>query len=385
MRIDRLRSALAAIAALLPLPALAQNATTFTYQGKLTDTGGPANSTYDVRVTPYGNATGGTALATTVCADNVVVVDGVFSILLPSSFAQGGGDLFLEFQVRPDPAGTAVCSNAAGFTTLSPRQPVTPAPTAAFAQAVSARPLERAGAIRFNATAGRFEGFTGAFWVPFLVGDPITPANSATFSTPGAQTFVVPAGVTSLVADVWGAGGGGGPMNTGGVTASSCPLPSFFRGGGGGGGSGAYGRFGIPVTPGETLTIIVGSGGGPGSFNNPGQPGGSSQIRRGVTHLVNASGGGGGFVGNIHSPSQGGAASGLGGSGGGAPTAAAGITVSASQAGLVGFPGFAPDCIPTSRLLSSSPACRAWVAALGRPGPLSPRCPRARGATAGMT
>lgn len=58
------------------------------------------------------------------------------------------------------------------------------------------------------------------------------------------QEFTVPAGVTQIGVHMWGAGGGG----------ASCSA--INRGGGGG-----YTTGTIPVTPGETLNVIVGHGG----------------------------------------------------------------------------------------------------------------------------
>lgn len=122
------------------------------------------------------------------------------------------------------------------------------------------------------------------------------------YSTQGASTFVVPDGVTSINARMWGGGGGGG---AGGSTAA----------GGAGGGSGyIYGS--IPVTPGETLNIYVGGGGGAGTRNTAGGGGGgggSSTIYRGSTLLAIVAGGGGGGGGRATASHTGGA----GGAGGG--------------------------------------------------------------------
>jgi hypothetical protein len=104
------------------------------------------------------------------------------------------------------------------------------------------------------------------------------------FNTQGAETFVVPAGVTSISVKVWGAGGGGGG---GGSTGS----------GGSGAGAG-YVTASIPVTPGEALNIYVGGGGSGGNnVSNTGSGGGGggyTSIYRGSTPLVIAAGGGGG-------------------------------------------------------------------------------------------
>ena len=123
------------------------------------------------------------------------------------------------------------------------------------------------------------------------------PVGQEVFTSNG--TFTVPAGVTQVSAVVIGGGGGGG-NNAG----------SFFAqntGAGGGAGGLSYGTF--SVTPGETLTVNVGSGGGAGSS------GGSSSIVRSSTTLLQGSGGGSG--GTNSSNGSGGGSSGTERDGGG--------------------------------------------------------------------
>lgn len=86
----------------------------------------------------------------------------------------------------------------------------------------------------------------------------------------GVTSWIVPAGVISISAVTIGGGGGAGN-----------------RAGGGGGGLGWKNN--IAVTPGETLTITVGSGGSGGAFN--GSAGGATSISRGATVLLSANGG----------------------------------------------------------------------------------------------
>ena len=95
------------------------------------------------------------------------------------------------------------------------------------------------------------------------------------FPTPGTYSFTVPAAVTSICAVAIGGGGGGA---------------SDVNDGGGGGGAGLQYRNDISVTPGETLTVVVGSGGAPGVNA---ATGGSSGIYRSGTQLVYATGGAG--------------------------------------------------------------------------------------------
>jgi hypothetical protein len=110
------------------------------------------------------------------------------------------------------------------------------------------------------------------------------------------QDFVVPAGVTQVVVKLWGAGGGS--HNTAD------------------GGAGGFVTGTLAVTPGETLTIVIGQGGlngesayggGGGSTedSNPARGGGGrSAVRRGAIELVTAGGGGG--AGNSQSGGAGG-------------------------------------------------------------------------------
>ncbi len=322
----------------------AQSTTTlFTFQGRLDDSGAPANGAHDIRVTPYGAVSGGSALGPPVCADDVPVVDGLFTMQLPTTLAAAGTDLFLSIEVRADPTAATTCGSPLGFTAISPRMAVTPAPTAAYSLAIAAQSPERPGAVRFDATTRTFEGFDGAFWVPLQVGTPAAPANNQIFSTPGSQPFIVPAGVTWLGADVWGGGGGGGGFAGGGTAATGCPLPALHKGGGGGGASGAFGRAGFAVTPGETLTIIVGQGGNGANMGGTGTTGTTTRVRRGITDLVIANGGAGGFPGTSHSATSTPVLSGPGGTGGTATAPAPSVLIS-SQTGGTGGLGFSAAC-----------------------------------------
>lgn len=62
--------------------AMAQSATTFTYQDELRDGATPANGAYDVRFRLFDSAAGTTQLGPALCVDNVSVVDGRFVVNL---------------------------------------------------------------------------------------------------------------------------------------------------------------------------------------------------------------------------------------------------------------------------------------------------------------
>ncbi|MBP47926.1 MAG: hypothetical protein CMH53_08290, partial [Myxococcales bacterium] len=106
------------------------------------------------------------------------------------------------------------------------------------------------------------------------------------FSKGGTTPFIVPKGVTDISVVAVGAGGGGG----GGTTGS-------LAGSGGGGGALVWGN-NIPVTPGETLNIIVGGGGKAGVSSSAGTKGGDTSLRRGAAVLLLAQGGNGGKANN---------------------------------------------------------------------------------------
>lgn len=81
------------------------------------------------------------------------------------------------------------------------------------------------------------------------------------FDTPGTYTWTAPAGVTSV--NVVAIGGGGG----GGVGRGTSDGQAQSAAGGGGGGLGWKNN--IPVTPGSTYTVVVGSGGAGGAHPDP--------------------------------------------------------------------------------------------------------------------
>lgn len=99
------------------------------------------------------------------------------------------------------------------------------------------------------------------------------------FTTPGSTNWTIPAGVTSVTVETWGAGGGG----KGGTVG----LP------GGGGGGGAYSKEVIAVTPSTSFNVVVGTGGTAGSANGGnGGNGGSSSFSANTTNTT-ANGGSG--------------------------------------------------------------------------------------------
>ncbi|MDQ7028894.1 MAG: hypothetical protein Q9O62_03515 [Ardenticatenia bacterium] len=99
--------------------------TTFTYQGRLTDGGNPANGTYDFEFKLYDGSDPDTAtqVGSTVTKEDVPVTDGLFTVELDLGDVFDGTALWLQIGVRP---GTSTDA----FTSLAPLQPLNPAPYA---------------------------------------------------------------------------------------------------------------------------------------------------------------------------------------------------------------------------------------------------------------
>ncbi len=102
-------------------PALAQP---FTFQGKLTSGGSPANGSYDLRFRLYDHVTGAAQVGSQIAQSGVAVSDGIFTITALDFGAASfpGADRWIE--VDASPAGTG------NFTTLAPRTKLTPTPYA---------------------------------------------------------------------------------------------------------------------------------------------------------------------------------------------------------------------------------------------------------------
>jgi len=98
--------------------------TGFTYQGRLVDDNNPANGSYDIQFMLFDAAAAGTQIGGTVTINDISVIQGFFTVELDfGQTAFGGGGRWLEIAVRPG-------SSSGAYTTLSPRQKLSPAPSA---------------------------------------------------------------------------------------------------------------------------------------------------------------------------------------------------------------------------------------------------------------
>lgn len=191
--------------------------TSFTYQGRLTDGGSPANGVYDLRFILFDADTGGAQVGGIVAKEDVTVTNGLFSVELDFGATAFQGDArWLEIAVRPGSG-----SGASGYTVLSPRQPVSPAPYALFAKAA------------------------GGFVVPFTAtgstaGAPSTPKGLITVEQSGTGIAVAGNRTSTDAAQfpaVLGTNSGGGAGVQGESTfATGVAVQGFATGGSGTGG-----------------------------------------------------------------------------------------------------------------------------------------------------
>ena len=105
--------------------------TAFNYQGRLNDNGSPASGIYDLRFAIYDSTNGpGVLIAGPVTNSTTAVTNGLFTVTL--DFAKGvfpGPARWLQLDVRTNGSGA--------FTTLLPRQPILPTPSAILANTAS--------------------------------------------------------------------------------------------------------------------------------------------------------------------------------------------------------------------------------------------------------
>ncbi len=99
--------------------------TAFTYQGRLTDGGQPADGTYDFRFRLFDAASGGSQVGSTVTRSGVRVAEGLFTVELDFGDVFDGRALWLEVGVKK--------ATESSYTVLG-RQKLTATPYAVFAQ-----------------------------------------------------------------------------------------------------------------------------------------------------------------------------------------------------------------------------------------------------------
>jgi hypothetical protein len=131
-------------------------------------------------------------------------------------------------------------------------------------QSTSATVPQQAGNMVYNTEQKAVAVHNGAGWGYLGVGSDSEYKNAVmlevlTYLTPDItkRVWVVPAGVTKILVELWGGGSGGELYRNLGNGFLTCQ----------GGGSGGYTRFVATVTPGSSLTAEIGTGGKYGAGN----------------------------------------------------------------------------------------------------------------------
>jgi len=104
--------------------------TAFTYQGRLTSGGSPANGAYDFRLRLYQDSLGNVQVGDSLFTNGVPISNGLFIVTLdfgPDIFT--GSNYWLELDVRTN--------GGSSYSDLTPLQSITPAPYAIFANTAS--------------------------------------------------------------------------------------------------------------------------------------------------------------------------------------------------------------------------------------------------------
>jgi hypothetical protein len=100
--------------------------TAFTYQGLLSESNGPANGSYDLTFKLFNASSGGTQAGSTITDTAASVSNGLFTVILDFGAHFDGTTYWLELGVRSNGVGS--------FSTLTPRQELTPTPYAVTAE-----------------------------------------------------------------------------------------------------------------------------------------------------------------------------------------------------------------------------------------------------------
>lgn len=231
------------------LTAYAQG-TAFTYQGRLNDGSTFANGSYDLLFTLYNTNTTGVALAGPATNSAVAVSNGLFTTLIDFGPAVFTGDSnWLEIAVRTN--------GGSSFTTLVPRQPITPVPYAITAESANnlaglavqpnasndAPNLIGGSSVNF-VTGGVIGATIGGGGAANYSGSPYTNSVTSSFSTVGGG-YANTAGGYGLGSTVAGgsentASGYGSTVAGGGGNSAIGAVESTVGGGSGNTASGHY-------------------------------------------------------------------------------------------------------------------------------------------------
>jgi hypothetical protein len=168
-----LSTMLAGLALIAVMPKVAAQRTAFSYQGSLSEGGAPANGSYNFVFSLYNDSTAGSQVGATQTNSAVPVTNGLFATTVDFGDAPWNGQsLWLQILVSTN--------GAAAFSSLMPRQPVTPSPYAI--QSLNATTANSA-----NSVAG--ENITGTIPNSALPSSPVFSGTIGANSISGPVMF----------------------------------------------------------------------------------------------------------------------------------------------------------------------------------------------------
>src|SRR5437016_5687332 len=154
----------------------------FTYQGRLSDGGTPANGNYDLQFVLFDSLSGGAQVGSTQNVNTVAVSNGVFTVSLdfgPNSFP--GANRFLEISARP---------TGGSFTLLTPRQQITSTPYAVRSANASSADTATNATNATNATMATNATQLGGIAASQYVQTNDSRLSDARTPTPGSSNYI---------------------------------------------------------------------------------------------------------------------------------------------------------------------------------------------------
>ena len=200
----------------LQLATVHAQGTAFTYQGQLQNNGAPANGSYDLQFILFNTNQFGSPATPILTNAAVPVNNGLFTTTL--DFGGGvfaGTNFWIEISVRMNGSGA--------FSTLAPRQPITPAPYAITAENVIGLTVQQ----NTNGSPNVIEGSSVNYISNSVYGATIAGGGTANFSNSVTADFGTVGGGGNNTASGWASTVGGGAGNI-----ASSPDGSATVGGG---------------------------------------------------------------------------------------------------------------------------------------------------------
>lgn len=254
--------------------------TAFTFQGRLTDGGTPANGNYDFQFALRDALTAGNAVGSPVVLNPVGVTNGIFTVAL--DFGAGvfnGAPRWLEIGARPK-------GSISAYTVLSPRTPVSAVPYAVFSGTTSTNSVDGLAA-QVAALAAQVAALSGQLQTNIPAGVPIVSgdAQDAALLAQGLRMFY------TVPASPWISGNAtDAPSARFGHSAVWTGQQLLIWGGDLGGGS--YSAGGGAYAPASDLWVNL------GSFQAPSARAGHTAVWTGTNMIVWGGFGAAGFATN---------------------------------------------------------------------------------------